>query len=126
MIRLTYNDVTLLHDKILKQTKGLPGIRSIELLHSSIDGPFQTIFGNDLYPTDLDKIIRTGYNIIMNHPFNDGNKRTGVHIILTLLDVNDYKINICNIDKSIEFITELASGNKTYEDLIEWVKNIIK
>lgn len=122
---LTYEDILEAHNDILADTKGLAGIRDDNLLRSSIEGPFQSMFGQDLYPTDIEKIARIGFNIIMNHPFIDANKRTGLHIIFTLLSLNGYNIN-SSANSAQLFIIELASGNKTYEDLIEWVKNIIK
>lgn len=75
---LTYEDILEAHNDILADTKGLAGIRDDNLLRSSIEGPFQSMFGQDLYPTDIEKIARMGFNIIMNHPFIDANKRTGL------------------------------------------------
>lgn len=124
MKTLTYNDVIGLHSDILADTKGLAGIRDENLLRSSITGPFQTMYGQDLYPSDIDKICRTGYNIVMNHPFNDGNKRTGLHVMFTLLEMNGYTLNK-NASDAHNFIIELASGNKTYEELVTWISTLI-
>lgn len=124
MITLTYDDIIELHSDILADTKGLAGIRDENLLRSSIDGPFQTMFGQDLYPSVIDKICRMGYNIIMNHPFNDANKRTGLHVMFTLLILNGYTLNK-NANDAHNFIIELASGNKTYEELVTWINTLI-
>ncbi len=124
MKTLTYDDIIGLHSDILADTQGLAGIRDENLLRSSITGPFQTMFGRDLYPSDIDKMCRMGYNIIMNHPFNDGNKRTGLHVMFTLLKMNGYTLNK-NAKDAHNFIIELASGNKTYEELVTWINTLI-
>ena len=124
MKTLKYEDIIDLHNDILLDTKGLPGIRDLNLLKSSIEGPFQTMFGKELYPSTIDKICRIGYNIIMNHPFNDANKRTGLHVIFTLLVLNGYTLNK-NADNAQDFIIKLASGDKTYDELFTWINTII-
>ncbi|MDR3295641.1 MAG: Fic family protein [Clostridiales Family XIII bacterium] len=77
MITLNKEQVIRLHQKLLQATGGLDGIRDEGLLDSSLQSPFQTFDGAELYPSTATKIARTAYSLVCNHPFSDGNKRTG-------------------------------------------------
>jgi death-on-curing family protein len=56
----------------------------------------QTAFGNDVYETLEEKAAHLLYFVIKNHPFNDGNKRTGAFVFLWFLRKSgiDFKNNI--------------------------------
>ncbi len=86
MIRyLTMIEVLELHRKILEQSGGSSGIRDMGLLESAIAQPRMTFGGQDLYPNLLEKATTLGFSIIINHPFVDGNKRTGHAAMETFL-----------------------------------------
>ena len=74
---LTLIEVLELHRRIIGQSGGAFGIRDVGLLESAIAQPRMTFGGEDLYPSLLEKAAALGFSIIMNHPFVDGNKRTG-------------------------------------------------
>ena len=122
MITLTKEQVLLLHKAIYDRYGGSFGVRDEGLLHSALEAPFQTFGGQDLYPGDMDKIVRFGYGLIGNHPFHDGNKRIGALVLLTLLELNGYLVNATDKELS-DVIYAVASGSdgKTYEDLLSWV-----
>jgi death-on-curing protein len=121
MITLTKEQVLLLHKYIYDCYGGSYGVRDEGLLDSAIEAPFQTFAGQDLYPLEMDKIVRLGYGLISNHPFHDGNKRIGALALLTLLDLNGYKISAT--DKELaDCIFDVASGISDYEDLLSWVE----
>ena len=122
MITLTKEQVLLLHKAIYDRYGGSFGVRDEGLLDSALEAPFQTFGGQDLYPGDMDKIVRFGYGLIGNHPFHDGNKRIGALALLTLLELNGYLINATDKELS-DVIYAVASGSdgKTYEDLLSWV-----
>jgi len=72
-------------------------------------GALQTFGGIDLYPTTTAKIARIAYGIIRNHPFVDGNKRTGVHVMMVLLKLNNINVEFTN-DEVVKIGLELATG----------------
>jgi len=123
MITLTKEQVLLLHKSIYERYGGSYGVREDGLLDSALEAPFQTFGGEDLYPADLEKIVRFAYGLIGNHPFHDGNKRIGALALLTLLELNGYSINATNKEFS-DIIYAVASGSegKDYEDLLAWVR----
>ena len=123
MITLTKEQILLLHKCIYDRYGGSYGVRDEGLLDSALEAPFQTFAGNDLYPDDMDKIVRFGYGLIGNHPFHDGNKRIGALALLTLLKLNGYKVESTNKEFAA-IIYDVASGSegKDYEELLNWVK----
>ena len=123
MITLTKEQILLLHKCIYDRYGGSYGVRDEGLLDSALEAPFQTFAGQDLYPDDIDKIVRFGYGLIGNHPFHDGNKRIGALALLTLLELNGYKVESTNKEFA-DIIYAVASGSegKDYEELLNWVK----
>ena len=81
MIFFEYEQVVKIHRSLIEKTGGMDGIRDAQLLDSALKTPFQTFGGNNLYPDILDKASQLCYSSIENHPFVDGNKRIGVHLI---------------------------------------------
>ena len=121
MIKLSQEKVLLLHELITRETGGDPNIRDTALLNSALESAFQTFGGQELYPTREEKGARIGFALIANHAFVDGNKRIGMFILLTFLEVNGVKI--CpTVDDVIRVGLGVASGEMQYEDLLEWIR----
>lgn len=117
---LTENHIIMLHLKLTKQ--GEFRLRDEKLLLSAVNEPFQTFDGNEIYPTTIEKAVRLGYGLIKNHPFFDGNKRIGAHAMLISLALNNIELDYADYEL-INIIMETASSEKSYDDLLEWVKN---
>ncbi|NJM88164.1 MAG: type II toxin-antitoxin system death-on-curing family toxin [Hydrococcus sp. RU_2_2] len=121
MIRyLTLVEVLDLHHQIIEQFKGAIGIRDLKALESAIAQPRMTFGGEDLYPTTVDKASALGFSIIMNHPFVDGNKRTGHAAMETFLILNGLEIN-ASIDEQERVILALASGELERNAFTNWL-----
>ena len=95
-------------------------MRDAGMLDSAIAAPVQEVFGNVAYPSILQKAVRLGYGLIMNHPFVDGNKRIGTHAMLVLLALNGIELRFEQEELSDEILT-VASGTYNYEHLLQWV-----
>ena len=121
MIKLSQEKVLLLHELITRETGGDPNIRDTALLNSALESAFQTFGGQELYPTREEKGARIGFALIANHAFVDGNKRIGMFILLTFLEVNGVKIRP-TVDDVIRVGLGVASGEMQYEDLLEWIR----
>lgn len=111
-----------MHDAFLQEFGGLPGIRDINLLMSAVETPKGQMFGQDLYPTIYDKAAAYLYHIVCNHPFNDGNKRTGFGAALLFLKANSIPIKF-NKKKYENLVVEVAKGKTTKEEIVQFLKS---
>ena len=96
MIKFGRDKVLLLHQLITAETGGSVGVRDLGLLDSALESAYATFDGVDLYPTKEEKAARIGYSLISNHAFVDGNKRIGVYVMLTFLEVNGIRLEATN------------------------------
>lgn len=120
MIKFSQEKVLLLHKLITEETGGDPNIRDLALLDSALESAFQTFDGQELYPTKEEKGARIGYALISNHAFVDGNKRIGMYVLLTFLEVNGIRIYPSE-EEVVRVGLEVASGKMKYEELLEWI-----
>ena len=120
MIFFEYEQVVKIHRSLIEKTGGMDGIRDAQLLDSALKTPFQTFGGNNLYPDILDKASQLCYSLIENHPFVDGNKRIGVHLMLLFLKLNNIEVNYSQ-QELIDFGLDIASGKMSKNDIKEWI-----
>ena len=120
MIKFSQEKVLLLHKLITEETGGDPNIRDLALLDSALVSAFQTFDGQELYPSKEEKGARIGYALISNHAFVDGNKRIGMYVLLTFLEVNGIRIYPSE-EEVVRVGLEVASGTMKYEELLEWI-----
>lgn len=121
---LTLVEVIDLHRQIIEQSKGTINIRDLGALESSIAQPRMTFGGEDLYPTIIDKASALGFSIVMNHPFLDGNKRTGHAAMEIFLILNGLEIN-ASVDEQEKVILALASGELERDAFTKWLQQSI-
>lgn len=120
MIKFSKEKVLLLHQLIAQETGGDAGVRDMGLLESAIENVYATFDGEELYKTKEEKGARLGFSLISNHAFVDGNKRIGVYVMLTFLETNGVGIS-CSNDDIVKIGLGVASGQMSYEQLLEWV-----
>jgi len=126
MIRyLALDEVMSLHRQILKQSGGTAGVRDLGSLKSAIAQPMMTFGGEDLYPTLVYKAAALGFSLVMNHPFVDGNKRTGHAAMETFLVMNDLEI-FAPVDEQELVILSLAAGSLDREEFTKWLESRVK
>ncbi len=77
MIYLDRDEVIHLHDLLIAQSGGATSIRDMGMLDSAVAQPRMSFGGVDLYPTIVEKASALGFSLILNHPFQDGNKESG-------------------------------------------------
>ena len=122
MIRFSVDKVKLLHQLMAEETGGSVGVRDEGLLDSAIEGIYQTFDGVELYPSKEEKGARLGYSLISNHSFLDGNKRIGMYVMLTFLEVNGIRLD-CTNEEVARTGLAVASGKMGYEDVLTWVNS---
>jgi len=120
MKKLTKEQVFMLHRELINAHGGSDGLRDEALLDSALAAPFQTFGGQYVYPTIQQRAVRLGFGLLMNHPFIDGNKRIGAHVMLTVLTMNG--IELQHTQKELyETIIKVAASEASFEELLNWV-----
>ena len=122
MIKFSKEKVLLLHKLIAQETGGGIGVRDEGLLESALEAAFSGFGDKEFYPTKEEKGARLGYNLISNHAFVDGNKRIGMYVMLTFLEVNGIHMD-CNNDDVSQTGLAVASGKMDYDALLQWVRD---
>lgn len=120
MIKFSKDKVLLLHKLIAEETGGSVGLRDEALLESALETVFASFDGQEFYPTKEEKGARLGYSLISNHAFVDGNKRIGMYVMLTFLEVNGIRLE-CTDDEIVQVGLSVADGSMDYEELRDWV-----
>lgn len=120
MIHLTEEQIFKIHSQMIAKTGGSDGVRDKGLLDSALNTPFQTFGGTELYPDIMLKAAVLCRSIVCNHPFIDGNKRTGVQAMLVFLEINHILIEYTQADL-IEFGLSVASGKYGIDEIFQWL-----
>ena len=120
MNKLTKDDILLLHTELIATYGGSDGMRDEGLLDSAIHAPFQTFGGENLYPSLQLKAAGLGFGLIKNHPFIDGNKRIGAHVMLVFLAINGVEL-VYTQQELIDIVLAVASGGASMLELAEWI-----
>ena len=122
MIKFSKEKILLLHQVMAEATGGDVGVRDEALLESAIENVFATFDGKELYPSKEEKAARLGFSLISNHAFVDGNKRIGMYIMLSFLELNGIKIEATN-EEVAELGLAVAAGTSGYDDILSWIKS---
>jgi death-on-curing protein len=120
MIKITKEQVMIMHSISIKETGGIDGLRDNSLLESALSSIFQTFGGEDLYPSIEDKAAMLSFSLINNHAFIDGNKRTGILALVAFLELNGIILKTTN-SELIELGLGIASGNINQYKIKEWI-----
>ncbi len=113
--------VLAVHQMLLAEHGGLPGIREQALLDSALARPQQKLaYENDVSIFEL--AASYSYDIARNHPFIDGNKRISLTVAAVFLELNGYSLNATEVDVALIF-QRLAAGTLSEPDLADWIRN---
>ena len=116
---LTRSECLLLHDMMLDQYGGCSGIRDAGLLESALARPQQLHhYGK---PTMPEMAAAYTAGIVKNHPFLDGNKRTGFMMGAGFLERNGYEFLAAETEVVIRTLA-LAAGEMTEAAYADWLR----
>jgi death on curing protein len=119
---ISLGQVLQLHSRIIEQSGGTVGILNLGAQESALQQPRMTFEGEDLYPALSDKASALGFPIIIrNHPFVDGNKRTGHAAMEVFLILNGYEIH-ASVDDAEKVALGVASGDMGREQFAMWIE----
>jgi len=118
---LEIDRVLAIHQRQIAEHGGDAGVRDIGLLESALVRPRNV----EAYEPDADIARLAGsyaFGIVKNHPFIDGNKRTGYVVMETFILRNGYRLTASAADKYTTFLA-LAEGSLSEEDLTSWLRD---
>lgn len=118
---LSVEEVIAVHADQVNRYGGSHGIRDLGLLESATFRAQTSFGGQYLYKTIFDKAAALGQSIILNHPFLDGNKRTGIVSIILFLKVNGYNLRVSQKDL-INMTLKIAKEEIQVEEIADWLK----
>lgn len=116
MIFINVEDVIDYHTELINEFGGAHGIRDLGLLISAVEMPKASMFGEYLHPTIFDKAAAYLFHIVCNHPFIDGNKRSGTVTTLTFLAANEIALKYDEIELE-NLVVRVAEGLVKKEEI---------
>lgn len=118
---LTPEQVLFIHARLISETGGAHGVRDVGLLESAVARPQATFEDRLLYPNVFVQAAALMDSLVNNHPFVDGNKRTGITAAGLFLRFNGLKLTASQVD--VESITlRVATKDLDIDELAGWFK----
>ncbi len=119
---LELDEVLQIHEwAVRRYGGGSSELADLGRLESVLATPQQTMFGKDLYPDVASKAAILVYLIIKDHPFVDGNKRTGVLCLSRFLNVNGFDL-LASEDELYQITLDTASSAIDKDAISAWIK----
>ncbi|MGH2639825.1 MAG: type II toxin-antitoxin system death-on-curing family toxin [Rhabdochlamydiaceae bacterium] len=119
---LKTEQVITYHEEMVEKFGGLHGIRDLGLLESAMHMPRAAAFGQDLHVSLYDKAAAYLFHIVKNHPFYDGNKRTGAFCTYVFLSVNGVKIDFPD-ERYEELVVSVADGKADKQQIAQFFES---
>jgi death-on-curing protein len=118
---LGMDEVFAIHAEQLALYGGGTGIRDQGLLESALGAPEATFGGELLHPTLPEMAAAYLFHLVKNHPFVDGNKRTGLAVALGFLGVNGLWVESTE-DEIVELVLGVAEGRIAKSEVAEFIR----
>lgn len=112
--------VLAMHARLLAEHGGAPGVRDAAMLESALARPRQLLAYGDPDLCELAAACAAG--IVGNHPFVDGNKRTGFMAAFVFLARNGMRLVASEIDAT-HIVTALAAGELDEATFAAWLRD---
>jgi death-on-curing protein len=122
---LTRDEVLALHERSIKEFGGSLGLRDEALLASALAIPSSTFGGEFLHPSLAEMGAAYLFHLVMNHPFIDGNKRTGAAAARLFLLLNDARFDPDETEYG-DLTLDVAAGRLSKDDAIAFFKKHVK
>ena len=113
--------ILYLHQQVIEESGGSVELRDQGLLESAVYRPQGSFGGQEFYPDLFSKVGALGHSLISNHPFVDGNKRTGFEAMRLMLRLNGHDLRASENEK-FEFTMEIAKGKLNEAEIADWLK----
>jgi death-on-curing protein len=115
---LSAADVYAINEEVLGHE---PLVRDRHLLRSAVLRPYTRYFGEEAYPTLMDKAAALLHALAYHHLFYDGNKRTAMRATIKFLRFNDLEPTWTD-EEAYQFILEIAQGKRDIPEIAAWLE----
>jgi len=122
---LTVEQILFIHSRLIGETGGSWALRDLGLLQSAVARPQASFEDQELYPTLFSKAAALMESIVRNHPFVDGNKRTGITSAAMFLALNGRRLT-CSEAELERFTFQAAKGELTLDQMANWFEKNAK
>jgi len=117
---LSLEEILRLHFQVIEDFGGSHGVRDENRLKSVVEAPKQSVFGEEQYPTLTQKAAVYLRNIIGDHPFSDGNKRTAVTVCGIFLARNGRRLT-ASVGELEDFAIRVATNHLNIDEVASWI-----
>jgi death-on-curing protein len=114
--------VLFIHARLINETGGAHAVRDVGLLLAALARPQATFDGQDLYPDLFSKAAALLESLLQNHPFVDGNKRTGITSAAMFLRLNGCKLTVSNAALE-KFVFVVVLEHPPIPEIAKWFKS---
>jgi death on curing protein len=121
-IFLTLAEVLEIHQDQVVRYGGDPGIRDLGLLKSALGTPMATFGGQFLHTDVFEMAAAYLFHIVQNHPFVDGNRRTGTVAANVFLILNGYEFDVAQAALA-DMVLSVARGESAKSDIVSFLRS---
>ena len=114
---LSANDLYNINEQVTGHT---PFVRDHQVLQSAVRRPYLIIFGEEQFPTVIDKAAATMHSLAAHHVFADGNKRTAECATRLFLEANGFQTTWSH-DEVYSFVLQIARHEVIVDDVAQWL-----
>ncbi len=118
---LSPQQVLFIHARLTDETGGDHLLRDVGLLASAVARPRAAFGGQELYPDLFAQAAALMQSLLLNHPFLDGNKRTGITAAALLLLRNGYRLTADNAGLE-RFTFAVVNGQQSFQEMAAWFR----
>jgi len=124
-IFLSIDDVLEFHAEQIADFGGDPAVRDLQLLESALAQPQQMFAGEFLHKDLAEMAAAYLFHIVQNHPFVDGNKRTGIHSAAVFLHLNDVPVALPT-ESTEKLVLDVATGKARKSEAAEYFRRLMR
>lgn len=120
MIHLTKDQIVTVHTELQALYGGKPGVRDDALLDAVLEAPYQSYHDQELFQTIPMKAARLCCGFVCEAPMMAGNARTGLHLMLIVLGLNDFRLHYTKAELH-KLAESLTPSPYLYENVLTWI-----
>lgn len=119
---LTIQEVLFIHFRVIERFGGMDGVLNLAGLESAVARPQATVEGADLYASVFEKAAALLHSLVLNHPFQDGNKRTAFTALGLFLRFNGVELEGSRTDAE-DLVVNVADTHVDLDTIVSWLQS---